>query len=173
MTADIDQEVLVDKLIMSGTISMVAAESGTGKSSLIYQIMESVTTGSPLFDMFPTKRVNVHVIQVDESYVNARRKWQRMQLKPDSSKVTFCWEWSPTQMEELEERIISKNIGLCFMDSFGKLFGASGDMNTIEAGYYMYSLNSIAAKTGCAFVVAHHLKKDQSKHKKINQEYLH
>ena len=44
MTADIDQEVLVDKLIMSGTISMVAAESGTGKSSLIYQIMEAVTT---------------------------------------------------------------------------------------------------------------------------------
>lgn len=69
-------------------------------------------------------------------------------------------------MEELEEGIISKNIGLCFMDSFGKLFGASGDMNTIEAGYNMYSLNSIAAKTGCAFVVAHHLKKYQSKHKK-------
>ena len=64
MSADIDQEVLVDKLIMSGTISMVAAESGTGKSSLFYQIMESVTTGSPLFDMFTTKRVNVHVIKL-------------------------------------------------------------------------------------------------------------
>ena len=166
MSADIDQELIVDKLIMSGTISMVAAESGTGKSSLIYQIMESVSTGSPLFDMFPTKQCNVHVIQVDESYVNARRKWQRMQLKPDPSKVSFCWEWSPTQMEELEQKIVTKNIGLCFMDSFGKLFGASGDMNTIEAGYYMYELNNLAAKTGCAFVVAHHLKKDQSKHKK-------
>ena len=169
MNADLEQEVLVDKLIMSGTISMVAAESGTGKSSLIYQIMESVSTGSPLFDMFTTKQCNVHVIQVDESYVNARRKWQRMQLKPDPSKVSFCWEWSPTQMEELEQKIITKNIGLCFMDSFGKLFGASGDMNTIEAGYYMYELNNIAAKTGCAFVVAHHLKKDQSKHKKDSQ----
>ena len=74
-----------------------------------------------------------------------------------------------SQMEELERKIINKNIGLCFMDSFGKLFGDSGDMNTIEAGYYMYELNNLAAKTGCAFVVAHHLKKDQSKHKKDNQ----
>ena len=42
MSADIDQELIVDKLIMSGTISMVAAESGTGKSSLIYQIQNKL-----------------------------------------------------------------------------------------------------------------------------------
>ena len=169
MSADIDQELVVDKLIMSGTISMIAAESGTGKSSLIYQIMEAVSTGSPLFDMFPTKQCNVHVIQVDESYVNARRKWQRMALKPDPNKVSFCWEWYPSQLEELEKKIINKNIGICFMDSFGKLFGGTGEINTIECAYYMYELNNLAAKTGCAFVVAHHLKKDQSKNKKDNQ----
>ena len=168
MSADIDQELIVDKLIMSGTISMLAADSGTGKSSLIYQIMEAVTTGQPLFNQLPTKKCNVHIIQVDESFINARKKWKRMQLRPDESKVSFCWEWSPTQMEELENKIIDKNIQLCFMDSFGKLFGDSGDMNTIEAGYYMYSLNNIAAKTGCAFLVAHHLKKEQNKQKKDN-----
>ena len=57
--------------------------------------MESVSTGSPLFDMFPTKQCQVHVIQVDESYVNARRKYVCVKPDPESC---FYLGMLPTQI---------------------------------------------------------------------------
>ena len=164
MKADIDQEVLIDRLVMSGTVSMVASEVGCGKSSLFYQLMEAVSTGNPLFGRLKVKKGKVLVIQVDETFINAKTKFKCMELKPDNSNVKFIWEWSPSQMPELEELVKSDNYVLVLMDSFGKLFGeAAGDMNTAECGFFMYELNSVAAKTGAAFFITHHLKKEQGK----------
>ena len=169
MQADIEQEVLVDRLIMSGTVAMVASEVGCGKSSLFYQIMESVSTGNPLFGKLKAKKGKVAVVQVDETFINAKTKFKAMDLKPDNNNVKFFWKWSPSQMPELEELIKSNNYDLVLMDSFGKLFGeAAGDMNTAEAGFFMYELNSIAAKTGAAFFITHHLKKEQGKTNRKN-----
>ena len=169
MEADIDQEVLVDRLIMSGTVSMVASEVGTGKSTFFYQIMEAVSTGSPLFGKLNVKRGKVLVIQVDETFINAKTKFKAMELKPDSNNVRFKWEWSPSQMPELEELIKSNKYDLVLMDSFGKLFGeAAGDLVSAEAGFFMYEINSIAAKTGAAFFITHHLKKEQGKNNRKN-----
>ena len=169
MEADIDQEVLIDQLIMSGTVSMVASEVGTGKSSLFYQIMEAVSNGSPLFGKLNAKKGRVLVIQVDESFINAKTKFKCMELRPDNNSVKFLWEWSPSQMPELEELIKSNNYDLVLMDSFGKLFGeAAGDLVSAEAGFFMYEINSIAAKTGAAFFITHHLKKEQNKQNKKN-----
>ena len=171
MKADIDQELLVENLIMSGTVSMIAAEVGTGKSSLFYQIMESVSTGSPLFGKFNTKKSKVLVIQCDETFINAKTKFKKMDLRPDNKNCKFIWEWSPSQIPELEEEIKVNNWDLVFMDSFGKIFGeASGDMNTAECGFYMYQLNQVAAKTKSAILVAHHLKKEQGNHKRKDNQ---
>ncbi len=166
MSADLRQEIVVDRLIMAGTCSMLGAESNCGKTSLFYQISEAVSTGSRLFDQLKTIQKKVLVIQVDESHVNARKKFGRMQLKPNNDNITFWWEWSSGQMVELETFIRKENIGLVLMDSFGKLFGQGADMNTCDSGFFMYDLNLIAAKTGAAFMIAHHLKKDQTKQKK-------
>jgi len=164
MKADIDQEVLIDRLVMSGTVSMVASEVGCGKSSLFYQLMEAVSTGNPLFGRLKVKKGKVLVIQVDETFINAKTKFKCMELRPDNNNVKFLWEWSPSQMPELEELVKSDNYVLVLMDSFGKLFGeAAGDMNTAECGFFMYELNSVAAKTGAAFFITHHLKKEQGK----------
>jgi len=166
MQADLKQEVLVDRLIMSGTVSMLAAEVNTGKSVLFYQIMEAVSIGKPLFDQLQTKAKKIMVVQLDETFINAKTKFIKMDLRPNSDNILFKWEWSPSQMQELEEEIIAKDIGLVLMDSFGKIFGeAAGDMNTAEAGFYMYDLNRIAAKTKAAIFITHHLKKEQGNKK--------
>ena len=167
MKADIDQEVLVENLIMSGTVSMIAAEINSGKSSLFYQIMESVSTGSPLFGKFNTKKSKVLFIQCDETFINAKTKFKQMDLRPDNNSCKFIWEWSPSQLPELESLIKDNKYDLVLMDSFGKIFGeATGDMNTAECGFYMYQVNQIAAKTKSAFFVAHHLKKEQNNKRK-------
>ena len=110
MKADIDQEVLIDRLVMSGTVSMVASEVGCGKSSLFYQLMEAVSTGNPLFGRLKVKKGKVLVIQVDETFINAKTKFKCMELRPDNNNVKFIWEWSPSQMPELEELVILKGL---------------------------------------------------------------
>ena len=96
--------------LKSGDFIYLIGKTGTGKSSLLYQIMESVSTGSPLFGKLNVKRGKVLVIQVDETFINAKTKFKAMELKPDSNNVRFKWEWSPSQMPELEELVKSGEI---------------------------------------------------------------
>ena len=164
MKADLHQESLVDRLLSSATCSMLAGDTCSGKSSLLYQIAEAVTTGAPLFGQLETKQVNVLTIQADESHINAKRKMEIMQLKADPSNWQFLWAWSPSQMHELQERIEREKIQLVQMDSFGTLFGGTaGSMNDAECGLYLYELNKIAARTGAAIQVNHHLNKGNRK----------
>jgi len=161
MAAEKIQDLVVDRLVASGTVSMIAAEGGCGKTSLLYQIIEAVSTGEPLFGQLAVKTCNVLMIQADESQVNARKKLIRMGLKPDDSRVRFEWQWSPAQLFELELKLQREKVGLLCMDSFGTLFGGDGaSMNDADAGLWMYELNRLAARTGCAIVITHHLKKE-------------
>jgi hypothetical protein len=164
MAAEKIQDLVVDRLVASGTVSMIAAEGGCGKTSLLYQIIEAVSTGEPLFGQLAVKTCNVLIIQADESQVNARKKLIRMGLKPDDSRVRFEWQWSPAQLFELELKLQREKVGLLCMDSFGTLFGGDGaSMNDADAGLWMYELNRLAARTGCAIVITHHLKKENRK----------
>ena len=50
------------------------------------------------------------------------------------------------------------------MDSFATLFSGGGEsMNDSEIGLYLYALNQMAARTGTAILVTHHLKKGASR----------
>ena len=53
------------------------------------------------------------------------------------------------------------------MDSFATLFSGGGEsMNDSEIGLYLYTLNQMAAHTGTAILVTHHLKKGASRDNK-------
>ena len=149
---------------MAGAVSIIAAEGGCGKTALLYAISEAISNGSPLFGQLPTIKGHVVIIEADESWRNSAEKWTRMDYSPNKDNVYTQWAWDPSKLLELEQTIQKHNSVAVLMDSFATLFSGGGEsMNDSEIGLYLYTLNQMAARTGTAILVTHHLKKGASR----------
>ena len=158
------ERAVVDRFLMAGAVSIVAAEGGCGKTSLLYAISEAISNGSPLFGQLPTIKGHVVIIEADESWRNSAEKWTRMDYSPNKDNVYTQWAWDPSKLLELEQTIQQHNSVAVLMDSFATLFSGGGEsMNDSEIGLYLYTLNQMAARTGTAILVTHHLKKGASR----------
>ena len=51
------ERAVVDRFLMAGAVSIIAAEGGCGKTSLLYAISEAISNGSPLFSSFQRSKV--------------------------------------------------------------------------------------------------------------------
>ena len=163
------ERAVVDRFMMAGAVSIIAAEGGCGKTTLLYAISEAISNGSPLFGQLPTIKGHVVIIEADESWRNAAEKWSRMDYAPNKDNVYTQWAWDSSKLLELEQTIQKHNSVAVLMDSFGTLFSGGGEsMNDSEIGLYIYELNAMAARTGTAIVVTHHLKKGASRDNRGN-----
>ena len=159
-----EERAVVDRFLMAGAVSIIAAEGGCGKTTLLWAISEAISNGSPLFGQLPTIKGHVVVIEADESWRNSAEKWARMDYSPNKDNVYTQWTWDPSKLLELEQTIQRNNSVAVLMDSFGTLFSGIGEsMNDSEIGLYIYTLNQMAARTGTAILVTHHLKKGASR----------
>nr|WP_170951166.1 AAA family ATPase [Synechococcus sp. UW106] len=159
-----EERAVVDRFLMAGAVSIIAAEGGCGKTALLWAISEAISNGSPLFGQLPTIKGHVVVIEADESWRNSAEKWSRMDYSPNKDNVYTQWAWDPSKLLELEQTIQKHNSVAVLMDSFGTLFSGGGEsMNDSEIGLYIYTLNQMAARTGTAILVTHHLKKGASR----------
>ena len=163
------ERAVVDRFLMAGAVSIVAAEGGCGKTSFLYAISEAISNGSPLFGQLPTIKGHVVIIEADESWRNSAEKWTRMDYSPNKDNVYTQWAWDPSKLLELEQTIQKHNSVAVLMDSFATLFSGGGEsMNDSEIGLYLYTLNQMAARTGTAILVTHHLKKGASRDSRGN-----
>ncbi|MDA9740100.1 helicase RepA family protein [Synechococcus sp. AH-736-M20] len=159
-----EERAVVDRFLMAGAVSIIAAEGGCGKTALLWAISEAISNGSPLFGQLPTIKGHIVIIEADESWRNSAEKWSRMDYSPNKDNVYTQWAWDPSKILELEQTIQKHNSVAVLMDSFGTLFSGGGEsMNDSEIGLYIYTLNQMAARTGTAILVTHHLKKGASR----------
>ena len=59
MEADLNQESIVDRLIMSGTLSMIAGSSGSGKSSLFTKLLKALHMGKSCLMYYQLKKLKL------------------------------------------------------------------------------------------------------------------
>ena len=148
------ERAVVDRFLMAGAVSIIAAEGGCGKTALLYAISEAISNGSPLFGQLPTIKGHVVIIEADESWRNSAEKWTRMDYSPNKDNVYTQWAWDPSKLLELEQTIQKHNSVAVLMDSFATLFSGGGEsMNDSEIGLYIYELNQMAARNGSAILV--------------------
>ena len=69
------ERAVVDRFMMAGAVSIIAAEGGCGKTALLYAISEAISNGSPLFGQLPTIKGHVVIIEADESWRNSAEKY--------------------------------------------------------------------------------------------------
>lgn len=156
-------EPLVERLIPLGSVCLLAAEGGTGKTSFLYRLLESVSSGRPFAGHFKVPKAHpVLMVQKDESQVNALVKWRRMELEPGKGLVTVRWNFHVGMLPQLRTWIIESKAKLVLLDSLGTLLGGGGtSLNDAEIGLlYMYHLNKIASDLQVSIVITHHLKKE-------------
>ncbi|MDC3010025.1 AAA family ATPase [Synechococcus sp. AH-736-G20] len=99
------ERAVVDRFLMAGAVSIIAAEGGCGKTALLWAISEAISTGSPLFRQLPTIKGHVVIIEADESWRNSAEKWTRMEYSPNKDNVYTQWAWDPSKLLELEQTI--------------------------------------------------------------------
>ena len=165
MKKRIKTEAIIPRLLAKGSVTLLAADGGCGKSALCYRLSEALTTGNDFAGGYKIpKAVPILFVQKDEPEADAQDKWEIQGLEPNGDLFHMMWDWNPGMFPELRQKIEETSAKVVFMDSFASLFAESGtSMNDAEMGLYVYMLNRLASELEIAIVVTHHLKKDQSR----------
>ena len=150
---------VVERLLASNAVTMVASDGGIGKSVLIYRISEAVAYGRKFAGCLDCVQGNVLVVQKDESDSNLGQKAEVMGMRDPDRRIKVEFTFNAGMFKELRQWIRKQNAKLVVMDSFGSLFGGGADLSEADAGLYLYRLNAIASEEGCAILVTHHLRK--------------
>ena len=139
-------------------LMILAAEMGSGKSTLVYHCLESIQIGTPFLDQFPTTQARCLCIQGDEPEATARDKFHRMGITP-AFDIQYR-EPQPLNLDWLEQLIASGNYDVIAADSIGSLL-SSDDLEVTEQGMarVIYRLNKAFVDNGVAGVFTHHLNK--------------
>ena len=153
---DEDLTALVDDLFPSGLI-LIAAEGFAGKSNTAYQIAEAVTNGTKFAGQFQCQKSAALIVQMDESKVDAKRKFKVLGLKPAPNALTIKWHFSPMMFPELRRWVTETGSKLVILDSLMTIAGGTISPKDAEFGLLIYRLNQLAAELGLTIICLHHV----------------
>ena len=156
------REPLIPDLLGTG-LTLFAADGGTGKSSVCYELAEAITTGGKFADTFQTKQGRVLFIQVDEGDDEADLKWDIMLFKPDHTRFRIEWEFNKTDIPELLKLIDEVKPDLVIFDSLFTLAGGQMSPKDAEFALFLYRLKKISTTKQVAIVMTHHTRKKETK----------
>ena len=155
-------EWVIEQIGAKGNLVLIAGESGCGKTSLMYSMASSISTGGKFLDTFQAVKKKVLFIQADESKNNCAEKCHTMGI-PDDIDFTFAEDgWENLHLEDvarLEDQIGDK-YGAIFLDSITTLLsGQKYSSKDAEFAMPLYALNNLASRKGLLIVMSSHLKK--------------
>ena len=148
---------VIRDFLARGAFVLLAAEMGSGKSTLIYRAAEAIFEGSLFLDQLPTKKGRVLVIQGDEPPADATKKFRRMGLE---TQFEMFYADPPLNLNWLEKQIKSKVYIAIFIDSITSLFATNG-MEVIDLGFprKLYRIGKAFAEANVAGLITSHLNK--------------
>ena len=159
------KEWIVDSFGARGSCVLLAGETGSGKTSFIYQIAYAISTGNILLGELTTKRNKVLVVQSDESKDNALDKLELMDIDgPNSNLYFFFGEdgWEKLNIKNLKEVVVNNSFKVVILDSVTTLLTNSGySMRDPEFATPLYELNDLAGELNILIICTAHLRKPE------------
>jgi len=159
------QEWIIDEIAADACCVLLAAEKGSGKTSLIYAMAHAVSQGELFMGQLPTNRRKTLVIQADESKNDAIEKLDAMGIEAATDFDFFFPEehgWSGLEKPKLRQLVKDGDYGAVFLDSVTTLLGNGVQgvrMNDPEFAKPLYELNHLACELGFLAVITSHLRK--------------
>lgn len=154
------REWLIAGIVPLGSVTLLAAQGGTGKTSLVYNWALGVATGSSWSGRrcLPGKCL---LISADEPLSDTKEKlsiigYQEANIKPGM--ISFWETWRFAHMQQLERFIKKHRPVFVVIDSLTACFaGMNVDLIKSNAGDSLYALRDMANVYKCSIVILHHL----------------
>lgn len=160
--ADQCREWLIAGIMPLGSVMLLAASGGTGKSTIVYNWALSIALGQPWSNRRCMQGKSL-IIQSDEPLVDTSEKLGVIGF-PDAGlepgEVAFWENWRFGHMKQLEDYVRKHRPLFIAIDSLTAcLAGMDVDLVKSNAGDVIYGLRDIANQYRCSIVILHHLNK--------------
>ena len=156
------REWLIAGILPLGSVMLLAASGGTGKSTLIYNWALNIALGQP-WSKRRCKQGRSLIIQSDEPLVDTSEKLGVIgyaEAGLGAGDIAFWETWRFAHMTQLEDYVRKHRPSFIAIDSLTAcLAGMDVDLVRSNAGDVLYGLRDIANKYNCSVVILHHLNK--------------
>jgi hypothetical protein len=156
------REWLIAGILPLGSVMLLAASGGTGKSTLIYNWALNIALGQP-WSKRRCKKGKSLIIQSDEPLVDTSEKLGVIgyaEAGLGAGDIAFWETWRFAHMTQLEDYVRKHRPSFIAIDSLTAcLAGMDVDLVRSNAGDVLYGLRDIANKYNCSVVILHHLNK--------------
>ena len=160
--ADQCREWLIAGILPLGSVMLLAASGGTGKSTLIYNWSLNIALGESWSNR-RCKRGKSLIIQSDEPLVDTSEKLGVIGFQDaglEEGDIEFWETWRFGHMKQLEDYVRKHRPVFIAIDSLTAcLAGMDVDLVRSNAGDVLYGLRDIANQYNCSIVILHHLNK--------------
>jgi hypothetical protein len=160
--SDKAREWLIAGIMPLGSVMLLAASGGTGKSTVAYNWALNIAQGQPWSGRRCMKGKSL-IIQSDEPLVDTSEKlgvigYQDAELEPGT--ICFWESWRFAHMKQLEDYVRRHRPLFVTIDSLTAcLAGMNVDLIKSNAGDVIYGLRDIANTYRCSILILHHLNK--------------
>jgi hypothetical protein len=160
--SDKAREWLIAGIIPLGSVTLLAASGGVGKSSIAYNWALNIALGTPWSGRRCMKGKSL-IAQSDEPLLDTAEKlsvigYQDAGIEPGA--VRFWETWRFAHMKQLEDYVRKERPVFVVIDSLTAcLAGMNVDMVKSNAGDVIYGLRDLANTYRCSILILHHLNK--------------
>ena len=157
------KEWIVDLFGAKGSCVLLAADKGSGKTTLIYRMAEALGCQKMFMGELKTKKSKVFVWQADESKNNALNKFKLMDLQKGNIDFLFNDDegGSELDIDKLRDLIKAESFDVVFLDSVtGLIMGNGISIKDSEFCIPLYELNDLASELQILIVITAHLRKE-------------
>lgn len=161
--SDKSRDWLIAGIMPLGSVMLLAASGGTGKSTVAYNWALNIALGQPWSGRRCMKGKSL-IIQSDEPLVDTSEKlgvigYQDAGIDPGT--IAFWENWRFAHMKQLEEYVRKHRPLFVTIDSLTAcLAGMNVDLIKSNAGDVIYGLRDIANTYKCSILILHHLNKN-------------
>ncbi len=152
---------IIDKIIERKNLILLAGESSSGITSLMYAMASAIGEGSKFLNTFSSNKGKVLFIQADESRSNCANK---IKIIGVSDNVDFLFKdggFDKLNIQKLSE-LIGNYYDIVFLDSITTLLtGGKYSYKDAEFALPLYKLNDLACEKNIPIIFSSHLKKPE------------
>ncbi len=146
--------------LLEGTVTVLGAKGGLGKTTLLYDMAKHIAIGSS-WNGYRVRQGRSLIVQTDEPKPNIKQKLRIAKFAnvPRGS-VDFITKWRFSRYQQLDELVRRNQYRFIVIDSWTAAHAGLGiDLTKSSAGDNAYLLRDLAEDTGAAIVIVHHLSK--------------
>jgi len=161
--SDKSRDWLIAGIMPLGSVMLLAASGGTGKSTVAYNWALNIALGQPWSGRRCMKGKSL-IIQSDEPLVDTSEKLGVIGYQDagiEQGTIAFWENWRFAHMKQLEEYVRKHRPLFVTIDSLTAcLAGMNVDLIKSNAGDVIYGLRDIANTYKCSILILHHLNKN-------------